>query len=341
MGLLPHVKRSDGGIRLFDEEDVEIIRKIREIQRTEDIALDDIKERLFKSSYSAAKPSVVVTDSLSILPDTLIKNPLVRIIQIPVKIGSTEISGGKPYKASTLWDKAKTAGKCPENVEPEQSDIKAVFNAIKKDKYEVAYVALTGSNFANVIDPVKKAAAQIKGLEIKIIDTKSVGPGVGLFVEQILEAIENNDSEEEISLLITKQKKLIYTLGIEGNISYLLTGHQLKKSSTCQSKLLQSLLSFYPVFTIKDDTGETTVNSCLPNKQEAIQHFLELLETEFLVRGKYVNRFMVAYSGLKSDAEKIFDQCKEKFTNSQSYLCELTGPTSVEFGPDCIVVSMI
>ena len=341
MGLLPHVKRSDGGIRLFDQEDIDIIKKIREIQRTEVIALDDIKERLFKSSYSVAKPSVVVTDSLSVLPDSIIKNALVKVIHIPVKIGSTVISSTKPVKASTLWDKAKTAGQCPENTSPDTSELKALFNSIKKEGYEVAYVVLSGSNFVNSVEPVKKVTDQIKGIDIKIIDTKSIGPGVGLFVEQIVEAIENNDSEEEINLLISEQKKLIYTLGIEGNMSYLLTGHQLKKTSSCQSKLVDSLLSFYPVFTIKDGTGDTAVNSCLSNKQEAILHLLELLEAEFMIRGKYVNRFMVAYSGLKSDAEKIFEQCQEKFTNSQAYLCELNGSSTIEFGPDCILISLL
>lgn len=341
MGLLPHVKRSDGGIRLFDDEDIEIIRKIREIQKNEDVALDDIKERLFKSSYSTLKPSVVITDSYSTLPETLRNHELVRVIPVKITLGNTKIPTNTSYTTSTLWEKAKAEGKCPVNSEPDATDIKALINTVKKEGYEVAYIVLTGSNFANVVEPVQKATAQIKGIDIHIIDTKSVGPGVGLFVEQIIDAIENKDSEEEINLLIAKQKKLIYTLGIEGNISYLLTGHQLQKTSTCQAKLFQSLLSFYPVFTIKDGTGETIVNSCLPNKQEAIKLFLELLSHEFMLRGKYINRFMIAYSGLREDAQKIFDQCQEKFTNSQGYFCEFTASSSVEFGPDCVLISII
>lgn len=341
MGLLPHIKRSDGGMRLFDDEDIAIIKKIREIQKNEDVALDDIKERLFKSSYSVTKPSVVITDSYTTLPEKLLNNELVRVIPGIITLGNSKISTEKPYKTASLWEKSKAEGKCPENNEPDASDIKALFNAIKKEGYEVAYVVLTGSNFANVVEPVKKITSQIKGIDIHIIDTKAVGPGVGLFVEQIVDAIEAKDSEEEISHLIAKQKKLIYTLGIEGNISYLLTGHQLKKASTCQAKLFQSLLSFYPIFTIKDGTGETIVNSCLPNKQDAIQLFLELLDHEFMLRGKYINRFMIAYSGLKTDAEKIYNQCQEKFSNSHGYLCEFTAASSVEFGPDCVLISII
>src|SRR3989338_3899739 len=46
-GLLPHVKRSNGNVRLFDDEDVSIIQKIRKLQKDHYLPLDVIRIRLF------------------------------------------------------------------------------------------------------------------------------------------------------------------------------------------------------------------------------------------------------------------------------------------------------
>ena len=45
-GILPHVKRSDGNVRLFDDEDLEVIKKIRHYQKVDFLPLEIIKKRL-------------------------------------------------------------------------------------------------------------------------------------------------------------------------------------------------------------------------------------------------------------------------------------------------------
>ena len=44
LGLLPHMKRSNGGVRLFDDEDIKILKKIRTLQKEEYLPLDIIKK---------------------------------------------------------------------------------------------------------------------------------------------------------------------------------------------------------------------------------------------------------------------------------------------------------
>lgn len=46
-GLFPHIKRSDGGIRLFDDKDIKIMERIRILQKKESLSLKEIKARIF------------------------------------------------------------------------------------------------------------------------------------------------------------------------------------------------------------------------------------------------------------------------------------------------------
>ena len=47
LGLLPHIKRSQKGTRLFDNNDIEILKKICKIKKENPAALSQIKEKLF------------------------------------------------------------------------------------------------------------------------------------------------------------------------------------------------------------------------------------------------------------------------------------------------------
>ena len=58
MGLLPHVKRSHGNVRLFDEEDYEILKKIKKLQKDEFLPLEEIKRRLFGSKSEIGRAHV-------------------------------------------------------------------------------------------------------------------------------------------------------------------------------------------------------------------------------------------------------------------------------------------
>ena len=65
LGLLPNVKRSDGGTRIFDDADSEIVRKIRHLPKKECVPVERIKERLFDSPF-IAKNTCFFTDKNTI-----------------------------------------------------------------------------------------------------------------------------------------------------------------------------------------------------------------------------------------------------------------------------------
>ena len=74
VGLLPHVKRSEGGVRLFDEEDVIVLQKIKKMQQQEYLPLDVIKDRLFgQKNSSKMNTKMIVTDTTASLPKEVLR----------------------------------------------------------------------------------------------------------------------------------------------------------------------------------------------------------------------------------------------------------------------------
>ena len=64
-GLLPFVKRSEGKVRLFDDNDVDIFKTIRKLQKNKNLSLSEIREKLYGKSnhFKEEVRSVVLTDS--------------------------------------------------------------------------------------------------------------------------------------------------------------------------------------------------------------------------------------------------------------------------------------
>ena len=63
LGLLPNVKRSDGFTRLFDQNDIDLIKEIRKLQKSKAMPLTMIKEKLFPNNIKS-KSVLLITDSI-------------------------------------------------------------------------------------------------------------------------------------------------------------------------------------------------------------------------------------------------------------------------------------
>jgi len=64
LGLLPNVKRSDGFTRLFDQNDIDLIKEIRKLQKSKAMPLTMIKDKLFPKNIKS-KSVLLITDSIS------------------------------------------------------------------------------------------------------------------------------------------------------------------------------------------------------------------------------------------------------------------------------------
>ncbi|RAP31312.1 hypothetical protein DID78_01375, partial [Candidatus Marinamargulisbacteria bacterium SCGC AG-343-D04] len=85
--LLPNVKRSDGNTRLFDNNDIKLIKTIRALQQKELLPLDHIKNKLFTTEVLKDK-TICLTDSLS-KKECLIPNSF-HCISFPKKNNKTQ-----------------------------------------------------------------------------------------------------------------------------------------------------------------------------------------------------------------------------------------------------------
>ena len=171
-------------------------------------------------------------------------------------------------------------------------------------------------------------------------DSKSSGAGLGLFVQLIAEAIQSHSTSNEIDLLISKQRRLIYTIGTMHGFKHIIADNQ-TELSVLQQKLLKNFSNFNPIFTMKDGSGEIEVIDCRKEIKDSFSLIFDTLEEEIQSRGGYVSRIMVMYNYLYSEAHELINNLKSQYPNTEIFLEKDSSLLSKFISSEAITVSII
>ena len=338
-GLLPHVKRSDGHIRLFDDEDVEIIKKIRRLQHEDHLPLDEIKLRLFGSKRSKQDLKAIVTDSTAALSPEIIKSLNIHVIPMYVHIGSEKILA-PDITTKELWQKSLNLAVETTTSPPDVETFSELYQKLANEGVSEIYsIHLTGK-FSKTIENAKLAAHRVSNrVKVRVVDSPSTGAGLGLLVQAVAASAQNGASVQEIELLISKNIPMVYDVLTVHSLKYLVAAGKFSSANENRQNLLQKLFEFKPVLRLKN--GELEILSCCKTKNEAMEIMLNLLDEEIVSRGKYISQICIIYNYLYGEALELVNAVKQKYAHIPVNLLESSVILSVYVGPESLGISLI
>ncbi|NBV41512.1 DegV family EDD domain-containing protein [bacterium] len=340
-GLLPHVKRSEGGMRLFDDEDVELIKRIRKIQREENLTLEQIRIRFF-GERSAGSGAAIVTDGAAILP-------VGATIELPIHVLETQlVAGNKRFLSGEIspmdfWKEAGENDTSPSIAPPTEQDYIQTYQRLARDGHKRIYSIHQSSWLSPAFKNALAASHKVPGIDIQVIDSKSSGCGLGLLVYQIGNAIRNQDSREQIDILISKQIPLVHMLVMVDSLKYLVEGGLVSTPSAFVSdpaSFLNKLFEFKPVFKFSPKTGDIDILECCKDKARALELIVDNIETEIKSRGNYVNNMMIQYSYLYGEAMNLANEIKSRFPNTEVLIQQDNGVLAAHVGPQFVSIAI-
>jgi len=341
MGLLPHVKRSDGGIRLFDDQDIELIKKIRKLQKEAHLSLTKIRDVIFKTSLEKPEDAsrwVVVTDSLAILPDELKETFPIETISFKLSLGDNHYTENQisPIK---LWEKAESLGAHPQLTAPSEADFIKKYHDLANQGFTKIYSIHSSSVISDAFHNALAASHKVSSeIEVIVTDSKSAGPALGLLVKRVGEAIAANGTALTISMLLEKQVSLAFNLIMLNGMNYLTYGNKLENGP---QYLLNAVFSFKPVLSISHKTGQFEPLECAKDKLAGMRLMVEMLESEIKARGGYVSAIAISYNYLYGEAVELVNEMKVRYHNAEVHISE-GGPTlSGIIGPETLSIGII
>jgi len=341
MGLLPHVKRSEGNVRLFDDEDLEIIKKVRRMQKEEFLPLEVIKERLFGTESASQNQHVaVLTDSTAVLPKELLKNLNVHVIPIKLTVNGKSLDDDGKLSEAEFWKKVDKGKADLKTTPPSIEEFKEKYLAMKKLGFKRIYSIHLSSSLSETYQNAAAAAEQVSHqMDIIAIDSKTTGAGLGLFVIQVAEYLFKGESEQQINVFVAKQIPLIYYTTMVNELRYLTMQPRKEDFEYQQPQLVEKLHQFKPIFTLKNN-GEIDIIDCVKTQAEAFEILLAHLEQEYISRGKYAKYIMLTYNYLYGEAFEISNRIKKICPNTPIYLEEGCTALTTYLGPETLSVSL-
>ncbi|MFA5879087.1 MAG: DegV family protein [Candidatus Margulisiibacteriota bacterium] len=340
-GLLKHVKRSKGGMRLFDDEDIEIIKKIRRMQKEEFLPLDVIKEKLFgkKEDYQI-NDRIVLTDSTVTLSEEIKKKLNIEVISLKIKT-EDHIYLENELNIQSFLEKTKNLSIPLITIPPTEEEFIDKYLELAKKGYKEIYsihLTSTASNtYLNAFQAAHKVADRVT---VYPIDSKTGGPGLRAFVFDIAQALINNQSKEEIDLLIAKNLPLIKVFFMSNTIKHLFTNFNFNILNQTQKSMMQKMFAFKPVMEVKDGTGEFEIVSWCKEKNEALKIILDILDKEIAERIGYARKIYIDYNYMYGEALELINQIKNRYPNAEIAMQEGSPVLSTYLGPQTIAISI-
>lgn len=305
LGLLPNVKRTPGNMRLFDEQDVALIQKIRYFQEKEFLPLDVIKARLFKETSGD-------TQTIAIVADHLLDYDHPKLHPVP---GADDATTTNPDRIANYTD-------CFQSLINQGFTTIYSYHAALSPNVEAATIA---------------ASTHKHSATIHVLSTNSIGGGHHLYVTAIANVLQASDSENEVGLYINKNKDLVLDLFISKDLSILFPTTDAE--TKLQTDLKTQRASFNAIMQFKHD--QFNLIDYYQHNSDAVESLGLIIEEETALRAGYLNAIAITYHRLYAEATALTNQLKAAYPKATLSVTETDAHTSQMIQGDFIGISIL
>lgn len=267
----------------------------------------------------------IITDSAAnLLPETLKKYPDLYVVPLMIVVDEKsyrdqiEISADDVYK---LLDDHHVSTSLPSN-----DDLNKLLDQLKKDGYTDALVINLSSGLSGTFNAFRLAFEHVEGINITHLDSKTLGGGLSILVEEACEMVKANKPIPEILKKLNKIRYedsiALYTIN---TLKYLRKGGRIGKVEGT----IGNILHIKPVITVNDEGVYVTVS-----KGFGIQRSFLAMKDLLVEKFKSAAIDLIVHFGDDMEKAKQLGESLRKVLNIRNIsLSKLTPVLGIHTGP--------
>jgi DegV family protein with EDD domain len=173
------------------------------------------------------------------------------IVPLKVIIGDEVFADGRDIDAATLYSRMRSSSVVPRTSQPTPAEFEATFREVDSDGGAIVCTTIA-AEMSGTHSAAIQAREALPGMDIRILDTRTVGPGHRLIVNAVLDAAASGADAAEIEGLvagIAATMRLVFTVE---SLEYLRRGGRIGGGRA----LLGSVLNVKPILEVRDGTVE-------------------------------------------------------------------------------------
>jgi len=274
---------------------------------------------------------VIVTDSDASLPADLAAKNGVHIVPINVHFGERVFETGVDIDDVTLFEHIDRAGELPTTSAPTPGQFSAAFEAAVADGAEHVVCICVSAEVSGTYNAALNARDLVPGVEITVVDSKSISMGQGMMVLEAADAAADGASVDEILARIesVRQRSVLYGgletlkyLALSGRVGQLAAG-------------MASLLNIKPVLTLQE--GKLDMLEKVRTRRKSWGRMIELVNEH--LGGAPAERVAVAHVNALDSAHSFDEKLRSVVAcSSETLFVEFSAGLSVHTGPGMIAV---
>lgn len=188
-------------------------------------------------------PVRIVTDSSADLPADVVERLGIEVVPLSIRFGADEYTDGVDLTVSQFYDKLASSTDLPETAAPSPGAFEAAFRRQAEAGADAVVCINLSAGLSATLQSAQNAAGTIDGLDVRVVDSRSITSGLGTQVTLAAEAAAGGANADEVVALVDDLGKRTHVFGALDTLENLKKGGRIGNAQ----HLLGSLLSIKPL----------------------------------------------------------------------------------------------
>lgn len=211
--------------------------------------------------------------------------------------------------------------------------IAGVYEKMRDEGYTDIVVITVAAKLSGTYQGAKLATELVEGVNVVVVDSKSVSQGEVYLVEETIKMIKEGKDVDFIVDRLEKIRDNVNIYILVDTLKYLVKNGRLSATSG----FLGTLLKIKPLLKIQED-GSLVPHEKIRTKNKARQRVKELVKSE--IQGKEAELFIV-YTNNKDEANELREEFLQENPNMTITLTPLTPVVGAHGGPGTFAIGYI
>ena len=277
-------------------------------------------------------PIAIVTDSGTDVPEALCYRWDIHVLPLLVQYEAMTCRDRVDITVQQVLDRLDL--EIPKTSMPTLGDAVALLESLRDQGYKQALAVTISSGLSGTCQMLRLAAEDIEGMDVRVVDSRSIGIGAGALVIRAAELAAQGMGLDALEQSVEAMTRNIHVFFTMETLQYLQKGGRIGKMSAA----VGNLLSVRPVITCNKEGVLQTVQKVRGNSA-ALEAAVS--QTVKAVGNQKRFRLFVAHADAAKRARTAAEILKTRLPNAEEILLAEIGPAlAVHSGPGLLGVGV-
>lgn len=272
----------------------------------------------------------IITDSLSDIPSDVAEELGITIVPLIVIFGHESYLDRVTITTDEFYHRLTHDSVWPTTTQPTPATFAAIYDKIAEETDEILVVTISTKISGTYESALSAKNLAEKKCRIEVIDSRTVGMGLGLIVIAAAKLAQTGVQLDEISGWVRRAMPRSHFIVYLDTLKYLAKGGRIGKAK----EILGSLLSIKQILTIKD--GEMAPLTRFRSRGAAVDYLYK-----FTAGFANIEELAVEHTTLPDEADKLAARFADIFPGERIYRSTVSPVLGTHAGPGALAITIL